>query len=326
MKVMEKGPSSNPQHSNTTSTRTSNSSHQYKDSENESNEKVVKGQSNANANANANTNNNSSIDNKLKPPPKSQKPKKTSNKTKKEDKSLDFIWICTVCKEAECITHPDSPLLVCEGSCQRPFHYPCAGLPSVPSSEETWICHDCTNARHECCVCHEYGVDGVEIHKCNKTDCGLFFHEACLSMYDVDVDVDVDVDLEIDDIRNNHYVEGEQQQHNGEEHKDENIINMHMHMDNPNAPCRPKFTCPAHSCWTCSGGPPPQEDCCDGGEGGGRGDNDSTTNNGRRNSNNVNKKKKNKGRKKKKSSLVDAIFCEKKEKQLFVSTKKSELV
>ena len=73
---------------------------------------------------------------------------KKSRKATKEDtcRSLQFIWICVECKEAECVTHPDSPLLlVCEGPCSRPFHYPCAGLPSVPPSDKTCVCNGYIN-------------------------------------------------------------------------------------------------------------------------------------------------------------------------------------
>ncbi len=37
-----------------------------------------------------------------------------SSKSTKRDTSLDTIWICVECREAECATHPDSPLLLCK--------------------------------------------------------------------------------------------------------------------------------------------------------------------------------------------------------------------
>ena len=72
------------------------------------------------------------------------------------DSNLAFTWICTECREAECINDPNSPLLVCEGDCHRPFHYPCADLPTIPSKDEKWVCNDCKKRRHQCKICHEY--------------------------------------------------------------------------------------------------------------------------------------------------------------------------
>lgn len=79
---------------------------------------------------------------------KPRKRKKGSSVTS-ADAQLDMTWICTECREAECITHPDSPLLLCEGECSRPFHFPCAGLASLPPSDEKWICTDCLKGQHQ---------------------------------------------------------------------------------------------------------------------------------------------------------------------------------
>jgi len=140
-----------------------------------------------------------------------------------EEKDLSLTWICTECCEAECMTQPDSPLLVCEGGCSRAFHYPCVGLASVPPVNEKWTCPDCLDRRHQCAVCHEYGNDDEEVYKCEVKSCGLFYHEACLSMYDVNVELAYKTVTEGDE---------------------EKVIS------------RPKFRCPAHQCWTCSGSVP----------------------------------------------------------------------
>ena len=72
----------------------------------------------------------------------------------------------------------------------------------------------------------------LNYHACHKivhTGCGLFFHENCLSMYNVNVEIEEEVgDGGIDE--------------------DENVSVP---------PSKIKFRCPAHECWTCSGGPPP---------------------------------------------------------------------
>ena len=60
------------------------------------------------------------IDKKSAPRPSAAKAEaavKSSNEiiTCDEDKDLEMIWICTECREAECLSDPESPLLVCEG-------------------------------------------------------------------------------------------------------------------------------------------------------------------------------------------------------------------
>jgi len=111
-----------------------------------------------------------------------------SNSSKKgKTMKDDFTWICTACGEAECAIEPDSPLLICEGPCRRLYHYPCAGLHSVPPEDQIWICTDCLQYKHQCSICSEYGVDDVDIFKCDKKNCGLFFHEGCLNTYNVEV-------------------------------------------------------------------------------------------------------------------------------------------
>ncbi len=270
---------------------------------------------------------------------------------KKDDASLELIWICVECKEAECVTHRDSPLLVCEGPCKRPFHYPCAGLACVPPVDEQWVCSDCLSGRHMCCVCNQYGDDGADVHKCDRRDCGLFYHEACLSMFDVDVQVvtsfstnngnnnvipvsengSFDTDLKIENMNNESSDGTGNTSTIGQEKKGTNESSQLLVTTETAAAASifkqaltknfvncPKFICPAHSCWTCSGGPPPKDQSCDG--------NCISLDNRNEVSNNQKKGKNTKGRKKKqKKNTIDAAFCEKKEKGLFVSLTKSKL-
>merc|ERR1712038_1129403 len=65
---------------------------------------------------------------------------------------------------------------------------------------------------------------------------------------------------------------------------------------------RPKFVCPAHSCWTCSGGPPPEGQACD--------ENCITKTEEKTNN-------KNGGKKRKKKTPKDHAFGEKKDRNLF---------
>ena len=222
------------------------------------------------------------------------------NITADEDKDLAFIWICTECREAECLTDPDSPLLVCEGPCLRPFHYPCAGLNAVPPENETWFCNECQQNRHQCAVCSEYGADDDDVFKCDRAACGLYFHENCLAMYEnVDMTiVERTVETkEVDPDTGKEVVTGTQ------------VI------------CRPKFKCPAHTCWCCSGGMPPDPNAAaatdaEGGASGGDGGTDGKDGTSPK-AGAEGKKGGKKGRKRKKAK-VDNAFGEKKE-QLFVS-------
>lgn len=143
--------------------------------------------------------------------------KSTAKVDDKESKAYEtFTWICVACREAECAIDEDSPLIICDGPCQRPFHYPCAGLHSLPPEDQIWMCTDCIEKKHQCPACQQYGKDDVDVFKCDKKTCGLFFHEGCLSLYNVEVKI----------------VTGD----DGES--------------------RPRFRCPAHECWTCADGVP----------------------------------------------------------------------
>lgn len=162
--------------------------------------------------------------------------KKTKKKSRsKENVALDMTWICTECREAECATQ-ESPLLLCEGPCGRPFHFPCAGLAALPSNDEEWICADCTAGRFQCAVCHEYGAEQTDVHKCEKQECGLFYHESCLNMYTVDVKV-TEISCHLD--------EGESS-------------SVHEHAGPLTTITVPTFVCPAHHCWVCADGMPPR--------------------------------------------------------------------
>jgi len=177
-----------------------------------------------------------------------------------EDRKLGMTWICTVCYEAECTTQPDSPLVLCEGICARPFHYPCAGLASVPPENKKWECRDCIDRRHVCVVCQEYGDDDEDIHNCDAKSCGLFYHEACLSMYDVDVKLTYHT-ISIP-ASSNQTIEQDQLM-DGDSHDHQHISG---NSSEEKVISRPKFRCPAHYCWTCAGGiphdslPPPKSD------------------------------------------------------------------
>jgi hypothetical protein len=155
------------------------------------------------------------------------KPKKKASTAEEE---FDTVWICVECKEAECMLQTDADeLLICEGPCARGFHFPCAGLSQLPEVHEPWICKDCSQRQHACSLCQEYGKDGEDVFKCQKDNCGLFFHEACLSMHQV----------EIQQIR---------QQPTQAKETDVEADDKYT----------PVFTCPSHWCWTCTQVPPKQ--------------------------------------------------------------------
>jgi hypothetical protein len=165
-------------------------------------------------------------------------PKSNGSATKKSPREkLDFSWICTECNEAECLENPDAELILCEGKCNRPFHYNCANVFHVPSSDEEWICEDCQQGRHLCAICHQYGADDEDVHCCDKQGCGLFFHESCLSMQNVEI--------QVTEIKISSAVEQEE---------DEGLEVEPVIMS------KPRFICPAHSCWTCTEDYVPPED------------------------------------------------------------------
>mmetsp|Transcript_6372 Transcript_6372/g.13412 ORF Transcript_6372/g.13412 Transcript_6372/m.13412 type:complete len:774 (-) Transcript_6372:503-2824(-) len=189
------------------------------------------------------------------PPPCCTAAKKKTKKTKKEkdeEKELEFIWICTECREAECIDDPNAPLIMCDGKCNRPFHPPCANLLALPPEDVPWLCGDCLQNRHQCAVCKEYGEDDIDVFCCDAKGCGLFYHQNCLDVYNVHVDI---VEEEV-------VVKGEHSSESGGEEKkecnDDNIMDVDM---NTKIISRPKFKCPAHQCWTCADDiPPPKMD------------------------------------------------------------------
>lgn len=158
---------------------------------------------------------------------------KKKQPSSKEQDHLDMTWICAACREAECAMEPNSELLVCEGSCKRLFHTNCAGMAEVPPEEVAWQCHDCTNGKHLCGFCQEYGVDGEDVFKCQRAECGWFFHEACLEMHNVFIERPPQP----------------QQQDDAPSTPGESTPTKDAASTQPKTL---KFACPAHSCWTCT--------------------------------------------------------------------------
>jgi hypothetical protein len=161
-------------------------------------------------------------------PPK--KPKRIRSEKKREaEAEFDAVWICSECKEAECLMKQDAEdLLICDGLCRRLFHYPCAGLQSIPSENESFVCTDCKSRKHKCSFCSSYGADDEDVFKCSKAACGLFFHESCLAMKNVEVDVVPTTSM--------HDTDG---------------LTSPRDSHKPVA-YRRSFVCPAHCCWTCT--------------------------------------------------------------------------
>jgi len=148
-------------------------------------------------------------------PPKRKKPKK-----KKQTDEFETIWICSECKEAECSMDANSHFVICDGHCKRIFHYPCAGLSELPTETQEFVCEDCQKDSHACCICSNYGTDNIDVFKCCKSNCGLFFHESCLNMRNIAYQ---QVELQVDTTSTT-----------------------------TTSTMIPKFVCPAHACWTCT--------------------------------------------------------------------------
>jgi len=164
---------------------------------------------------------------------------KSSAKKEEEDKE-DMAWICAECKEAECVlvgAEGSADFLICDGSCHRIFHIPCAGLTEAPSTNDEWLCQDCSRKEHACAYCGEYGADYVNVFPCQEDKCGLFFCEACLRLHDIEYayatstasasnrrDTEQAMETEIEN--------------------DENVEDEESRI--------PVFTCHGHRCWTCT--------------------------------------------------------------------------
>jgi len=166
-----------------------------------------------------------------------EEPRKVKAKPKKKKKvdpedEFESFWICCECKEAECMMKPEADqLLICEGTCRRLFHYPCAGLAELPAEDVPYICSDCTSQRHPCAICQEYGHDDEDVFVCSKDECGLFFHEHCLVMQNVEVQVNQEEEAKIvAEQRDEIPAKGSASRKAAKRH----------------------FVCPAHWCWTCS--------------------------------------------------------------------------
>ena len=170
-----------------------------------------------------------------------KKTKPTTSKHNQEDKE-DMAWICAECKEAECglIDADDSAdFLICDGPCHRIFHIPCAGLTKAPSSDDDWLCQDCSRKEHACAYCSEYGEDYVNVYPCQDDQCGLFFHEACLRLHHVDYTYSTDPSLVPRDNCNKDKITESTSDNDDEDEQDEESR-------------IPVFTCHAHRCWTCT--------------------------------------------------------------------------
>jgi hypothetical protein len=168
--------------------------------------------------------------------------KNTTKLEKVEDVESEFDtqWICCECKEAECQMDPEATeMLVCDGPCRRLVHYPCAGLNAIPPEHEKFYCNDCTKGSHSCMICGEYGVDDVDVFRCAKAKCGLFFHESCLDMHNVKVELVTAKAVVVGVNENDTTIEGNASSTPKQEHPQQKQP-------------RRVFVCPTHACWTCS--------------------------------------------------------------------------
>ena len=163
-----------------------------------------------------------------------------SKKPKKDVDKEDMAWICAECKEAECglVGSDDSAdFLICDGPCHRIFHIPCAGLTKAPSTDDDWFCQDCSRKEHACAYCGEYGEDFVNVFPCQDGQCGLFFHESCLRLHDVEYTY----------ARNTSHPSGDNPTKGGV-----TINSSDEEDEQDDGPRIPIFTCHAHRCWTCT--------------------------------------------------------------------------
>uniref|UniRef100_G3VX70 Histone-lysine N-methyltransferase NSD2 n=1 Tax=Sarcophilus harrisii TaxID=9305 RepID=G3VX70_SARHA len=84
-------------------------------------------------------------------------------------------YVCQLCEKS-------GNLLLCEGPCYGAFHLSCLGLSRRP--EGKFICSECTSGIHSCFVCKE---KKTEVKRCVVSQCGKFYHEACVKKYHLTV-------------------------------------------------------------------------------------------------------------------------------------------
>uniref|UniRef100_F7BG24 Histone-lysine N-methyltransferase NSD2 n=1 Tax=Ornithorhynchus anatinus TaxID=9258 RepID=F7BG24_ORNAN len=84
-------------------------------------------------------------------------------------------YVCQLCEKT-------GSLLLCEGPCYGAFHSACLGLPRRP--EGKFICSECTSGVHSCFVCKE---KKTEVKRCVVSQCGKFYHEACVRKHHLTV-------------------------------------------------------------------------------------------------------------------------------------------
>jgi hypothetical protein len=160
--------------------------------------------------------------------------KSPAKKQKTKQEVDDMSWICGECHEAECMLEPSADFLLCDGSCFRVFHHPCVGISQLPETDDDWLCKDCTVRRHQCAFCHDYGEDDVDVFSCRRSRCGLYFHESCLEMHNVEVTTTTTTTTTTtlstaDDTKESDSGDAEAE-----------------------TTSAPVFSCPAHNCWTCT--------------------------------------------------------------------------
>uniref|UniRef100_A0A8D2DER7 Histone-lysine N-methyltransferase NSD2 n=1 Tax=Sciurus vulgaris TaxID=55149 RepID=A0A8D2DER7_SCIVU len=83
--------------------------------------------------------------------------------------------VCQLCEKT-------GSLLLCEGPCCGAFHLTCLGLSRRP--EGRFTCSECASGVHSCFVCKE---SKTEVRRCVVTQCGKFYHEACVRKFPLTV-------------------------------------------------------------------------------------------------------------------------------------------
>ncbi|XP_074128657.1 histone-lysine N-methyltransferase NSD2 isoform X1 [Sminthopsis crassicaudata] len=98
-----------------------------------------------------------------------------SSKKSERGSTAKKEYVCQLCEKS-------GNLLLCEGPCYGAFHLSCLGLSRRP--EGKFICSECTSGIHSCFVCKE---KKTEVKRCVVSQCGKFYHEACVKKYHLTV-------------------------------------------------------------------------------------------------------------------------------------------
>jgi hypothetical protein len=196
------------------------------------------------------------------------------------DRYVDNESYCSMCGDG-------GALICCDGPCRRSFHVDClkqfdagvrATLRASPALQaapvfqnlfnydrDGWQCSSCITGLHECFICGETGLEGVNVFRCMRM-CGKLFHLSCLKQNPRTVFLSSNPNAPLVVIAK----DDRSSQLNSEkavadaltaqllinaDQTDSELMKLTLLGDTPKIPAgtSTRFVCPFHSCATCNG-------------------------------------------------------------------------